>query len=50
VRWIELESDLDELDCLLDYATMRLDMLESEINKLIKEWQKFIDAIGYKKT
>jgi hypothetical protein len=39
VRWIELQSDLDELDCLLDYATNKLDRLEKEIKKIKNDWE-----------
>lgn len=42
VRWIELESELDELDCLLDYATEELDILEKEIKKLINDWETLL--------
>lgn len=42
MRWTELESELDELDCLLDYATEELDILEKEIKKLINDWETLL--------
>jgi len=37
-----LQSELDELDCLLDYATNKLYRLEKEIKKLINDWETLL--------
>ena len=37
-----MQLELLELNLYLDYATKKLDVLESEMSKLLNEWKKLL--------